>query len=60
MLIFDFENVLKIYLEHVSNMPLFSSIFKNILLLEMFPKIYNEWPPNAFLIFFAIDEGFKT
>ncbi len=39
-----FENILKIYLKYVRNMPLFHNILKIILLLQMLPKIYKEWP----------------
>jgi hypothetical protein len=40
--IIHFENILKIYLKYVKNMPLFHNILQIILLLQVLPKIYKE------------------
>ncbi len=46
VLIIHFENILKIYLKYVRNMPLFHSILKIILLLQVLLQIYKEWHPQ--------------
>jgi len=49
VLIFHFENILRMYLKYVRNRPLFHSILKNILLPQVFPKIYKDLFPYMFI-----------
>jgi hypothetical protein len=42
VLIIHFENIFRMYLKYVLNMPLLHNIFLNIFLLQMLAKIYEK------------------